>query len=210
MPLPHEPVVRDAYDRLADAYTELFADVSAAHPVDRAVVTAFADLVVADGGSRVADLGCGPGHWTAHLHGRGLDAFGVDLSPVFVATARRRHPGVRFDEGTLTALDIEDGSLDGVLAWFSIIHTPPQHVRLVFAEISRVLRPGGRLLIAFQAADDDATQAFDHKVTTAYRWPVGLVSDLLRTAGIVETARLSRQADEGERFPHGSLMARRS
>jgi trans-aconitate methyltransferase len=38
----------------------------------------------------VADVGCGPGNVTAHLHTLGLTAFGVDLSPEMVGLARRR------------------------------------------------------------------------------------------------------------------------
>ncbi len=201
--------VRASYDAFADAYTELFGDVAVAHPVDRAMVTAFAELVRADAGSRVADLGCGPGHWTAYLNDHGLAAFGIDLAPAFVATARRRHPQLRFDEGSLEALDIADGSLDGALAWYSTIHTPPEGLPLVFEEISRALAPGGHLLIAFQSIDGDAAEAFDHKVVTAYRRPLDLVSGLLRETGIVETARLLRQPREGERWPAGYLLARR-
>lgn len=209
VPSPAVPDVRASYDALAAAYTELFGDVAVAHPVDRAMVTAFAEQVRADGGSRVADLGCGPGHWTAYLHDRGLDACGIDLSPAFVATARRRHPHLRFDEGSMEALAIEDGALDGALAWYSTIHTPPERLPLVLGEISRVLAPGGRLLIAFQAIDGDEAEAFDHKVVTAYRRPLDLVSHLLREAGVVETARMFRTPDEGERWPAGYLLARR-
>ena len=47
----------------------------------------------------VADVGCGPGHVTAHLNKLGVDAFGIDLSPAMLDLARRDHPGLRFEVG---------------------------------------------------------------------------------------------------------------
>jgi trans-aconitate methyltransferase len=76
----------------------------------------FAELVRACGAGPVADLGCGPGRVTAHLGDLGVDALGTDLSPAMVAEARSRHPELRFDEGDLTALDLPDGALGGLVA----------------------------------------------------------------------------------------------
>jgi SAM-dependent methyltransferase len=65
----------------------------------RAALALFVELLRAEGGGPVADVGCGPGHVTAHLHDSGLDAFGIDLSPVMIDIARREHPGLRFEVG---------------------------------------------------------------------------------------------------------------
>ncbi|HEX6402644.1 MAG TPA: class I SAM-dependent methyltransferase [Pseudonocardiaceae bacterium] len=53
----------------------------------------------------MGDLGCGSGRVTAHLRPLGLSAFGVDLSSAMVALARRAYPGLRFDQGSITAVD---------------------------------------------------------------------------------------------------------
>lgn len=45
------------------------------------------------------------------LHDLGLDAFGLDLSPAMVDHARRAHPALRFEEGRMEALPVEDGVL---------------------------------------------------------------------------------------------------
>jgi SAM-dependent methyltransferase len=66
-----------AYDAVASKYAELLRDELSGKPVDRALLGLFAELVGV--GSRVADLGCGPGRVTGHLAPLGLDAFGVDL-----------------------------------------------------------------------------------------------------------------------------------
>ena len=76
-----------AYDAVAADYAERFSAELAGKPLDRALLASFAELVQASGGGPVADIGCGPGHVTAHLHELGLTAFGVDLSPQMVALA---------------------------------------------------------------------------------------------------------------------------
>ena len=182
----------EAYDAIAPTYAELFHDSLRDRPLERALLSAFAELVRASGDGEVADLGCGPGYVTAHLHGLGLNAFGVDASPVMVELAREANPGLRFEVGSMAALDVEDGALGGVLSRWSIIHTPPQDLPAILTEIARVLAPGGHLLIEFPATDGphNETQAYDHTVVTAYRWSPDRLAELLRDHGLAESARL--------------------
>ena len=99
-----------SYDAVADRYAREFADELAGKPVDRALCAVFAELVRAsDPRATVADVGCGPGHVTAHLAGLELEVVGVDASPGMIATARRSHPGLRFEVGTFAALPARDG-----------------------------------------------------------------------------------------------------
>ncbi len=206
------PVLHDtraAYDAVASLYAELFSDVLESLPLERALLAAFAELVRAHDVGPVADVGCGPGHVTAHLHALGLPAFGIDLSPAMIALARRAHPDLRFEEGSMTALDLADGVLGGVLASYSTIHTPPRQLPAVFTEFQRVLAPGGHLLLGFIAGDDPLPQEYDHKVVLAYRWSPDSLADLLRQAGFVEVARLLREPREGERFRQAHLLVRK-
>jgi len=191
---------RAAYDAIAARYAALFSSDLADRPLDRTMVDAFAEPVRAAG--PVADLGCGPGHVTAYLHTLGVDAYGVDLSPEMIAIARRAHPDLRYETGSMTELGVPGGSLGGILARYSLIHTPPGQVPAVLAEFHRLLAPGGHLLISFQTTDqpDGDIEPFDHKVAPAYRWPVDRLARALRPTGLQEVARLLRHPDDGERF----------
>ncbi|MFD4637795.1 class I SAM-dependent DNA methyltransferase [Lentzea sp. NPDC058436] len=193
------------YDSVAPLYAELFSDVLDTRPLERAMLAAFAELV--DG--PVADLGCGPGHLTAHLSGLGLDVFGLDLSPAMIELAREAHPHLRFEVGSMTELDLEDQALNGILAFYSVIHMPPDELPAVFAEFFRVLGPGGHLMLGFFAGDDPEPVEFDHKVTPAYRWSPSGIAELLQKAGFTEVGRLVRRPIEGERFLQAQLLARK-
>ncbi|MFJ3723276.1 class I SAM-dependent methyltransferase [Streptomyces sp. NPDC090045] len=212
--------VRASYDAVAVDYARLVGTELARKPLDRAMLAAFAEYVRGAGvrgnggrgGRAVADLGCGPGRVTAHLDGLGVRAFGVDLSPAMVAVARRTYPGLRFEVGAMAALDVADGVLGGVLAWYSTVHTPPAELPVVFAEFARVLAPGGYTLIAFEAGDERIRleHAYGHPFALdVYGTPPDLIADLLAGAGLAEVARLVREPDSLEKSPQGFLLARK-
>ncbi|MFI8505033.1 class I SAM-dependent methyltransferase [Streptomyces sp. NPDC085524] len=199
---------RAAYDGVVELYASLFDDRLETHPFSRTMINTFAELVRGTGNLRAADVGCGPGHLTAMLHELGLDAFGLDLSPGMVGHARRARPALRFEEARMEALPVEDGSLGGVLAHYSMIHTPPAELPALLAEQVRVLAPGGLLLVSFFATEGTEPVRFDHKVTPAYSWPVDDFVELLADAGLVPFARLIHDPASERGFLDAHLLAR--
>ncbi|MEU5671110.1 class I SAM-dependent DNA methyltransferase [Micromonospora sp. NPDC047762] len=145
---------RTSYDTVAVSYARLVRDLLAEAPYERAALASFAELVLAAGGGPVADVGCGTGRITAHLHTLGVDAFGIDLSPGMIDVARRDHSELRFEVGSMTDLDLADGSVAGLVAWYSLIHIPDDQIGVVFAHFRRVVRPGGPLLLGFHVGDE--------------------------------------------------------
>lgn len=199
---PTPVTVRQAYDQRAIEYAEHFADVAAAHPDDRAHIRAWA---LARSGP-VLDAGCGPGHWTEELRQHRVDVEGIDHSPKFLAIAAIRFPDARFRLASLDQTGCADASLDGVLAWYSVIHTRPEDLAAVLSEFRRVLRLGGSLLVGLFTWSD--LEHFEHAVVRAYRWPPGQFSRALRAAGFSVLSVTERHEPGGR--PQCIIEARRS
>jgi len=195
--------VREAYAARAEQYTALVEGSWADDHEDSALVRRHLTGLAGP----VLDLGCGPGHWTAHLHALGVDVAGVDLVPEFVAHARARHPGPDFRLGSMTELDVPDHSVAGILAWYSTIHLPPDELDQVLTAFRRLLVPGGVLVIGFFDSEDGVA-AFDHAVLTAHRWPVDVLVERLAAAGLVEVERRRHQVPARPDRRYAAVAAR--
>jgi len=212
--------VRRSYDAVARRYAAELSGELAAKPIDRALYRMFADLVRADrlggrdevGGEApvVGDVGCGIGHITSYLAGLGLRPVGVDPSPRMLEVARQRYPDLDFALGSYTGLPVADAAWAGAVGPYSIIHVPPGERPAAWAELSRAIRPGGLLLVAFHI--ESATQV-PGSVRHLDEWwgiPVDLdfhfidpahVTVELAAAGFDLLARTDREPAPGIEFP---------
>ena len=156
---------QSSYDRIAEEYTARIAGELAHKPLDRMLLDEFAARL--KGAGRVCDLGCGPGHVARYLHDRGVDVFGLDLSPGMLEQARKLNPAIEFRQGNMLALDVEDGAWAAIVAFYSIVHIPKTDILQAFREMFRVLAPGGLLILAFHIGVDVLRQenCWGHQVS---------------------------------------------
>jgi SAM-dependent methyltransferase len=199
---------RSSYDRVAADYADHFRDALASLPVELSVLSLFASTV--DG--PVLEVGCGTGLATAELVGLGLDVSGVDLSPGMLTVARAALPQLTFTVGSMLALPYATDSFDGVVAFYSTIHVPDAQLPTAFAELARVLRPGGHLLLGFQVGDEPRlmTSALGHDVDLVfYRRQPSQMADLMADAGVPVTVRTVREALEDELTPQAFLLGQK-
>jgi ubiquinone/menaquinone biosynthesis C-methylase UbiE len=144
--------VRESYDRLADEYARRIFNELEHKPLDRELLDRFAAEVMGQG--EACDMGCGPGQVARYLRDAGAKVFGLDLSPRMLEQARQFNPDISFLNGRMTSLDLPDGSLAGIAAFYAIVNIPQESLPAVFAEMQRVLQPGGLLLLAFHSGDE--------------------------------------------------------
>ncbi|HEU5152835.1 MAG TPA: class I SAM-dependent methyltransferase [Iamia sp.] len=145
--------LRSSYDAAAEAYETAFLDELDGKPADRERLATFAAVV----GDPVLDLGCGPGQIGAAVAAAGRRVHGVDLSPAMAGRAATRLAGAV--GGDLRALPIRSGAAAAVVAAYSLIHLRREEQGRAWAEIARVLRPGGRALVT--AHEGTGTVAVD-------------------------------------------------
>ncbi|MET9832749.1 class I SAM-dependent methyltransferase [Streptomyces sp. NPDC006385] len=184
---------RASYGAIAPAYADRFSDRPAdSHPLDRSLRRS--------------------GSVTSHLDTLGVPVFGVGLSPRMVAPARRGHPELRFHVGSMTSPDLPEGTLGGIVALYSVIRVPDDHLPSTFAEFPRVLMPGAPVLPAFRsgAAEDRLrlTERFGQEIALDCCWrPADTVIAHLTEAGLRLSARIVREPEGGEERPRAVLLA---
>ncbi len=119
---------------------------------------ALIELVPEDSGSEWIDVACGPGVVSRATASRVGSVRGVDLTPAMVEEAARRADeegvgNVDFTVGDATALELPNDSFDGAITRFSLHHIPAPG--RVVAEMARVVRPGGWVLVSDIVGDED-------------------------------------------------------
>lgn len=202
---------RVSYDDDGIGYSRQVEGILGDQPHLRAHLDLLAEHVQHGGAGPVADIGCGTGYATRYLHDAGIDAFGIDLSSTMVEIARRDHPDLHFEAGTMTNLDLASDSLAGLIAFWSTIHIPDHSMPHVIAEFSRIVRPGGHVLVGFHVGD-----AVEHSSTgysgrdiclDTYLREVGAMSGWLRDAGFrIDSETVFRPDDD---VPGAIVLAHR-
>lgn len=205
-------MTRTAYDAVADAYADRIRGTEPEQAIDVAMIDLFASLL--PGPRHVLDAGCGAGRMLPYLAGLGCDVEGVDLSPRMAARARHDHSQFPVRVMSLTDLGYPDGHFDGVFSWYSTIHNPDGDVDRMVAEMARVLRPEGLLLLAFQTGQGmrrvgKGFQAMGYDVVmNRYHRPASLVAEVIGRHGLDMVATLDREPRGTEPDGQAVLIAR--
>jgi SAM-dependent methyltransferase len=103
------------------------------------------DTVGVARGTRLLDVGSGPGYVAAAARARGASVVGVDAAARMLTLAVRLHPGLEIRQADAEALPFADGSFDAVVANFLVPHLARPEAAV--AQFVRVLRPRGRLAL---------------------------------------------------------------
>jgi SAM-dependent methyltransferase len=146
-----EPV-RAAWDAVAAPYAAHYFDELAHKPFDRVWLDRLVGLTAGLG--PICDMGCGPGHVGRYLRDRGAEVVGADLSEGMLAEAGRLNPDIPYHRQDMLALTLAPDSLGGIAAFYAIVNLTPDQASTAFAELRRVLVPGGYLLVAFHVGDE--------------------------------------------------------
>lgn len=190
-----------AYATRAAEYTEKLGSMDAVPGEYHQTIAEWA----ANCPGKILDVGCGPGHLTQYLRSLGHEVEGIDPVNEFVRIAQSRFPESHFRQADAENLGVGDCEIGGILSWYSLIHMNPEYIDGALKEFLRAICPGGGLLVGF--FEWPALEPFDHKVTTAYRWPVGELASRIERAGLlIENTTTTRPLDTR---PHATITARK-
>jgi ubiquinone/menaquinone biosynthesis C-methylase UbiE len=134
------------FDRMAGSYDEL--EPWYEHLYDR-MHAIIRTALAASHRSRALDAGCGTGFQASLLRELGFVAHGVDLSSGLLASARAKLPTVPLVRADLEALPYRDHCMDAVTCCGSTLSFV-EHPARALAELGRVLRPGGTLVLEYE------------------------------------------------------------
>ena len=162
-------------------------------------------------GERILDLAAGTGTSSAALARSGATVVAVDLSPGMIAEGRKRHPRIEFVEANGERLPFGDDEFDAVTISFGLRNI--EHPKIALAEMYRVLKPGGRLVVCefskppralfrtgYQAFTKIAmpiiakltssnSEAYDYLAESIRNWPdQGTLSQWIRGVGFTRVA----------------------
>ena len=155
----HVQKIRDQFTRQAEAYIRM------KQTTDEEALGKAVALTGVQSGHRVLDVACGPGFLTMAFARRCAEAAGLDATTVFLSHAReeaerRGLHNIQFHEGDAERLPFTDHAFDVVACRAAFHHLV--HPQRVLAEIKRVARPGGRLLLLDMIASEDPEKAAYH------------------------------------------------
>jgi SAM-dependent methyltransferase len=182
--------VRASFDRIAEQYAPDFADELSRKPWD---VERLRRFIASCKPGPVLDVGCGAaGHVGRFVADLGLTpVIGVDFSERSVLYASRLNPTLRFVAADVCDLPVADGACAGIVAFYSLIYGNDASLAAALAELRRVLRDGGRLLLAVHAGIG-AQRFTDYKgmavdVELHHRQPATFATRVRRAGFIVES-----------------------
>ena len=147
-------ITRQAYNLAAIKYHDLFKDELIEKEYDRNILDEFAKYFKP--GDTIIDAGCGPsGHIGRYLFDKGIDIIGIDISEKCIENAINYNPKIKFKQMDFCNMDFANNSIEGIILFYSIIHTPKKYVNQIFNEIERILKPGGKLLLTVKKGNDE-------------------------------------------------------
>lgn len=131
--------VEDGYTQWAPRYDGPNPAIAAEEPVVRRMIAAAPPGVA-------LDAACGTGRHAAELAELGYRVIGVDATEAMLAVAREKVPAADFRLGRLERLPVDDDAVDLVICTLALTHV--EDLEPVMCEFARVVRPGGRMILA--------------------------------------------------------------
>lgn len=154
-----------SYDAGAKDYADNYYHELDNKPLDRKILTSFAQLIPPN--EIIYDMGCGPGQIANFLYQQNINIHGADISRQMIKTAKKLNPNIPFHQDDMLNLKLKTESIFGITAFYAVVHFTIDEVKQALFEFLRVIKKGGYILFSFHVGDEiiSIDNFFDHKGT---------------------------------------------
>ena len=143
-----------AYKKTAQKYHDSFYNEMSYKAYDRLILDRFSESINNSG--LICDAGCGPsGQIGKYLYQKGFRIIGIDISPFCIEIAKEYQPEMEFDVVDMMHTPFEESKFDGIISFYSIIHTPKKDINKIIREFKRILKNNGKLLIVVKKGENE-------------------------------------------------------
>jgi ubiquinone/menaquinone biosynthesis C-methylase UbiE len=174
-----------AYNLAADNYAAAFYNELDNKPFDRNLLKWFATQIPKD--EIILEIGAGPGEVSGYLSSLGVKCLATDASEKMIKNGKKYFPQVQFEVQDFYNLKYSDNSFCAIIAFYAIVNLKPDEIRLVFAEVLRVIKSGGIFVFSFHIFEKkkklDANNFFDQigNNLTFYFFKVEEIKELIES-----------------------------
>ncbi len=158
-----DELMKSQMEKMVDSYDSYMRKVTFGR--EQVLREMTVDLAQVKPGNSVLEIGCGTGTLTLAAKqrvGPTGEAFGIDQIPGMVEASQRKaaqaNQKITFQVGSIDNIPFPDNRIDAVMCSFMIFHMSEETRRKGIAEIQRVLKPGGRLLVLDMASPTQPVQ----------------------------------------------------
>ena len=160
--------------------------------------------------SNILDCGCGPGQDSEVFAKLGFNVTGIDITPEFIAMAKKRVPTANFVQMDMRAITLPENFFDGIWVSFSLIHIHKSDVPNVLNNFKTVLKPTGKIMIALHRGPKTewvtANISGINQNCAVQEWVQSDLEKIIQENGLViESSRAFERS--GGRFPLLSIIA---
>ena len=141
-------LVKNTYNAIAKEYVNVFYKDT----TDCNYINKFLDDL---SGLKVLDAGCGIGRDCKYMQEKGFEAIGIDFAEEIIKEAKNNYNLGNFEVMDISKMSFATDSFDGILFTNTLFYIPKSKINLVFSELSRVLKQGGKMLIILQEGNEE-------------------------------------------------------
>lgn len=188
------------YDSESADYASKYKDEIESKPFDQYILQRFISFLNTN--DKVCEIGCGPAQVTKYVRNlKQLHYLGLDLSCLMLREGAHLNENVPFINSNMMSMPFRDQTLNGIIAFYAIVHNTNEDLKNIITEIHRVLKQKGVLVISYHIGDDIITVKKDSIDISYFFHDYESVDKILSECGFKYIESVARKPYIGTEYP---------